>query len=138
MNDGQSRLYGKYFPELIGKVIVEIVEYTKLDRDKWISKKEDIDRHGTRIALDDFSTGQNNMEALEYFQPQYAKLDRSLICNIHSDIEKQEKVSNLMREFHNRGVKVIAEGIETKEELDYLKAHTEVDYFQGYYLGIPT
>uniref|UniRef100_UPI004056C569 hypothetical protein n=1 Tax=Agathobacter sp. TaxID=2021311 RepID=UPI004056C569 len=56
MNDGQSRLYGRYFPEFVGKVIVEIVEYTKLDRDKWISKKEDIDRHGTRIALDDFST----------------------------------------------------------------------------------
>lgn len=138
MNEGQSRLYGRYFPELVGKVIVEIVEYTKLDRDKWISKKKDIDRHSTRIALDDFSTGQNNMEALEYFQPQYAKLDRSLICNIHNDSDKQEKVSSLIREFHSRGVKVVAEGIETKEELDYLKAYTKVDYFQGYYLGMPT
>jgi len=137
MNDGQSKLYGRYFPELVGKVIVEIVEYTDLDRNKWISKKEDIDRHGTRIALDDFSTGQNNMEALDYFKPQYAKLDRSLITNIHCDSVKQNKVDGLIQIFHSRGVEVVAEGIETKEELDYLKIYTDVDYFQGYYLGMP-
>jgi len=137
MNDGQSELYGRYFPEFVGKIIVEIVEYTKLDKAKWASKKEDIDRHHTRVALDDFSTGQNDMEALEYFKPQYAKLDRSLICDIQNEPEKQERVASLIEEFHSRGVQVVAEGIETKEELDYLRTHTKADYFQGYYLGMP-
>ena len=76
-------------------------------------------------------------EALEYFKPQYAKLDRSLISNIHSDSDKQKQVADLMQEFHSRGMKVVAEGIETKEEFDYLRMYTDVDYFQGYYLGMP-
>ena len=86
---------------------------------------------------DDFSTGQNDMDALMYFKPHFAKLDRSLIANVNTDTEKQNKVSELIKIFHEMGIKVIAEGIETHEELEYLTGYSEVDYLQGYYLGMP-
>ena len=137
LNDGQARLYRECFPDLQGKVVVEIVEYTELNQVKWGNKKLDLKRHNMRLSLDDFSTGKNDMEALEYFKPDFAKLDRSLISNIHNDKNKQEYVQELVEMFHKRGVQVIAEGIETKEEMEYLKNNTQVDYFQGYYLGMP-
>lgn len=137
LNDGQARLYRECFPDMRGKVVIEIVEYTEFDAVKWKEKKVDIERHNMRLSLDDFTTGQNNMAALEFFMPHYAKLDRSLITNVNTDTSKQKKVIELIKVFHDRGIKVIAEGIETKEEMNYLQEHTEVDYFQGYYLGMP-
>lgn len=49
---------------------------------------------------------------------------------------KQERVLYLIDEFHKRDINVLAEGIENKEELDFLLT-TDVDYLQGYYLGMP-
>ncbi len=137
LNEGQSKLYYECFPDMIGKLVVEIVEYTQLNRNKWEIKRNDAEEHHMRLSLDDFTTGTNDMEALEYFKPDFAKLDRSLISGIHSDKEKQEYVQELVAIFHDRGVQVIAEGVETKEELEYLQESTGVDYFQGYYLGMP-
>ncbi len=137
LNEGQTRLYYECFPGMEGKTVVEIVEYTNLNQDKWKKKKADIERHNMRISLDDFSTGHNDMTTLNYYAPHFAKLDRSLISNIHADKRKQRMVIDLVDVFHKKKIMVVAEGIETKEELYYLQSNTDVDYFQGYYLGMP-
>ena len=63
-------------------------------------------------------------------------LDRTLISGIDHLPDKQENVRNLVLEFHSRGILVVAEGVEEKEEFDYLVG-LGVDLYQGYYLARP-
>lgn len=137
LNEGQMRLYFECFPEMEGRIIVEIVEYTELNKHRWGAKKEEIKDHAMRIALDDYSTGNNDMSAVEYFKPQYVKLDRSLVSEVHTDENKQQNIMELVNEFHNKGIMIVAEGIETEDELEYIRNNTAVDYVQGYYLARP-
>ena len=64
------------------------------------------------------------------------KLDRKLVSGIDSDKELQEKVVDFIKAFHGMNVLVLAECVETEEELNYLKS-VGVDFAQGYYLGKP-
>lgn len=137
LTEEQAAVYYGSFPEIIGRVIVELLEHTRPDEQRWIAKKNFIDSHGTKTALDDYSTGFNDQAAVNYFKPTYVKLDRTLISDIDKDRAKQEKVHNLIAEFHSNGIEVIAEGVETGAECEYLRFMTKVDYLQGYYLGKP-
>lgn len=137
LTQGQSEAYYKSFPEMEGRVVVEIVEYTELDQDKWAAKRQDIEEHGLELAIDDYSAGNNNMDSVDYFRPSYVKLDRKLISNIDTHSGKQEQVVSLVKHFHQQGMKVVAEGIERKEELDYLRDVGKIDFVQGFYLGRP-
>lgn len=137
MNEGQSQLYHECFPDLVGKIVVEMVEYTELNKSKWREKKVDIEKHHTRVSLDDFTTGNNDSTAVDYFKPEYVKLDRSIITDIQTVAEKQKEVARLVKIFHDKGIKVIAEGVETEAEMNYLRNYTEVDFLQGFYLGMP-
>ena len=137
LNGGQMKLYFDCFPEMEGRIIVEMVEYTELNSHRWNAKKAEISEHDMRLSLDDYSTGNNNMSAVDYFRPQYVKLDRSLITNVHKEKEKQKNVLSLIKKFHKLGIQIVAEGVETLEELEFLRHKTDVDYVQGYYLAMP-
>lgn len=120
------------------KVIVEILEYGDGKSWTWKSKSAQISYNkGVEVALDDFGTGLNDMVAVDYYRPQMIKLDRSLISDIDKDIAKQKNVKKLTDTMHERMIVVLAEGIETREELDFLKS-INVDFYQGYFLGRPT
>jgi EAL domain-containing protein (putative c-di-GMP-specific phosphodiesterase class I) len=133
----QFKLYYDTFPEMEGNIVVEIVEYTSLNKHKWNAKKKNIREHHLQVALDDYSTGHNDSSAVDVFSPHFIKLDRSLISDIDRSSEKQKHVAELVEHFHQLGVRVVAEGIETKEELDYLRNEIKVDFLQGFYLGKP-
>ena len=137
LTEEQAAVYYGNFPEIIGRVIVELLEHHRPDDKSWIAKKNFIDSHGTQTALDDYSTGFNDESAVEYFKPQYVKLDRSLISDIDKNHDKQKNVQHLISKFHHKGIEVVAEGVETKDEFEYLRSMTEVDYLQGYYLAKP-
>lgn len=133
----QIDMYFECFPEMEDKIIVEMVEYTELNKHNWAMKKLEIKDHGMKVALDDYSTGNNDKSAVEYFEPHYVKLDRSLISGIHLKKGMQQNIIELVKEFHDKGIEVVAEGIEEKAELDFLRDQAKVDYVQGYYLGRP-
>ena len=137
LSKDQFKLYYDTFPEMEGNIVIEIVEYTPLNKHKWGAKKENIKEHSLRVALDDYSTGNNDMSAVAVFSPHFIKLDRSLISDIDRSPEKQKNVAELVEHFHQTGTYVVAEGIETKEELDYLRLEIKVDFLQGFYLGKP-
>jgi len=119
------------------KVIVEILEYSDEKNWTWNAKSAQIDTNaGVEVALDDFGTGYNDESAVEYYRPQMIKLDRSLITDIDKDEKKQSYVKKLIDDMHEKLIVVLAEGVETKEEFDYLK-EIGADFFQGYYLGRP-
>lgn len=137
LSKDQFKLYYETFPEMEGNIVVEIVEYTPLNKHKWNAKKRNIEEHGLQVALDDYSTGHNDISAVAVFSPHFIKLDRSLISDIDKSPEKQKNVSELVDHFHRKGTHVVAEGIETQEELDYLRHEVKVDFLQGFYLGKP-
>lgn len=72
-----------------------------------------------KVSLDDFGMGENNMNAVYLYTPDIVKLDRSLICGIDNDARKQENVRTYLESFHERGMQVLAEGVETREECDF-------------------
>lgn len=132
----ESAVFFKCFPDIASQMYVEILEYTDLDFDKWVLKREQIRSNNIHIAVDDYGAGNNFMMAVNLFQPDEVKLDRSLISGIHKSQQMQEHFVKLVKELHDRNINVLAEGIELKEELEFILT-TDVDYLQGYYLGMP-
>jgi EAL domain-containing protein (putative c-di-GMP-specific phosphodiesterase class I) len=90
---------------------------------------------GIKISLDDFGTGYNSLIDLVKIPKDHVKIDKMFIDGITDDINKL-LIENIVGFAHNTGRKVIAEGVETKEQFDILKA-MGCDYIQGYYVSRP-
>lgn len=93
-------------------------------------------QQGFRIAVDDAGTGYNSLQTLLYLKPEFMKIDKSLIRNICEHPEKQYLVELLLGFASQSETKVIAEGIETTSELNFLRT-LGVHLGQGYALGKP-
>ncbi|WP_139365133.1 EAL domain-containing protein [Litchfieldia alkalitelluris] len=93
-------------------------------------------KQGFRIAVDDAGTGYNSLQTLINIKPEFIKIDKSLVRNINTHPEQQYLVEILLRYSLQTETKVIAEGIETKSEFNYLK-DLGVHLGQGYALGKP-
>ena len=88
------------------------------------------------FALDDYGSGYSNDLSLLELSPLFIKIDLSIIRNIHMNPDKQQIVSNIVTYAHQRGMRIIAEGIETPDEV--LKVlDLGIDYLQGYFLARP-
>ncbi|MEG1457822.1 MAG: EAL domain-containing protein, partial [Acetivibrio sp.] len=88
-------------------------------------------------ALDDFGAGYSNTDILVTREFHFVKLDISMVRDIHLSQSKQKLVLSIIEYCHENKIKVIAEGIETKEELDEV-VKLGTDYIQGYYLAKPS
>jgi len=76
---------------------------------------------GMILAIDDFGSGNAGLNLLADFQPDILKLDMDLIRNIHSNGPRQAIVRGVERTCDDLGIDIIAEGVETKEEYDWLR-----------------
>lgn len=136
MTEEEEDAFNSFFGDTAGKGIIEVLEYTVFDLKKWEIKRDSLRKKNIGIALDDFGTGSNNVLAIDIFAPRLVKLDRSFISNIDSDVIKQERYFYYVHYMHRRGAKVLAEGVETKEEFEFL-VDNEIDYLQGFYFARP-
>jgi len=91
---------------------------------------------GVQVALDDFGTGYSSLSYLRKFPIDALKIDQSFVRQITTTPEETTIVTAIINMGRNLGLRVIAEGVETKEELAFLKAH-ECDEAQGYYFSRP-
>lgn len=91
---------------------------------------------GFRIAVDDVGAGYASLEMVVHLKPDLLKLDLAIVRNIHENRVKQEVAKTLQHLAADLGASVIAEGIETEEEWDYLN-HLGITYGQGYLFGRP-
>ena len=132
----EGKVYKDYYGDIRGKNIIEILEYPYTSSKAVTLKKAAALSEELQIAIDDFGSGINNMDIVDMYQPHIVKLDRLLISEIDTDRFKQAYVKQHIAEFHRRGIKVIAEGVERKEEFDLLKSYG-TDFFQGFYLARP-
>jgi diguanylate cyclase (GGDEF)-like protein/PAS domain S-box-containing protein len=90
---------------------------------------------GMRIAIDDFGTGYSSLNYLSRFPINHLKIDKSFVSNMES--ENNIKIVNAILSLgHSLGLNTIAEGVETREQLDYLITKN-CDSFQGYYFKKP-
>ncbi len=89
-----------------------------------------------KIAIDDFGSGYSGLNRVCAFSPDFIKIDMELVRNVHKEAMKRSAVSAVVRFCKEAGIKVIAEGIETEDELRTL-IDLDVDYGQGYCLSIP-
>lgn len=92
---------------------------------------------GFNLALDDFGIGYSGLKTLYLLDPQYIKIDRFFIKDIVSDRKKKLFLTNIINIAHQSGIKVLAEGVETKDELDVCR-QIGCDLAQGYYIQRPT
>jgi len=91
---------------------------------------------GISIAIDDFGSKLANFDMLLRVKPDWIKLDRSLIHGVNDDPWKQSVVRQILGLEEQVGVMIIAEGVESRDELTALR-HLGVRFAQGFYLGRP-
>jgi len=92
---------------------------------------------GVRVSIDDFGTGFSSLSALADITADEIKIDRSFITAVHERPRSQSVLKAIESLSHALGMTVVAEGVETFEELAYLQAATRIQYGQGYYFARP-
>jgi c-di-GMP phosphodiesterase Gmr len=92
---------------------------------------------GVGISIDDFGVGYSSLSALADITADEIKIDRSFITDIHKRPRSQGILRAIESLSEALGMTVVAEGIETFEELAYLQAATRIRYAQGYYFSRP-
>ena len=91
---------------------------------------------GTTLSMDDFGTGYSSLSYLKRFPFNNLKVDQSFIRDITSDPDSEEIVKTIIAMAHSLRLKVIAEGVETVGQLNYLRLH-KCDEIQGYLFSKP-
>ncbi|MCM1144066.1 MAG: bifunctional diguanylate cyclase/phosphodiesterase [Blautia sp.] len=122
---------------LPGEIELEITESILIDDFKEITDKliklRDL---GIRISLDDFGTGYSSLSYLKGLPIDTLKIDKSFIDTVITDENTRIITESIIYMVKKLGYETVAEGVETKEQFDYLNA-IDCDIIQGYYLGKP-
>ena len=92
--------------------------------------------YGCKIYLDDFGTGYSSLSYLKLFPLDVLKIDKSFIMDLMIDTQDKELVNTILSIAQVLHMQVVAEGVETQEQFDYLKTH-ECDFIQGYLISKP-
>ena len=134
MTDEECREFRQRYLDIRSQLVLEITEQELLS-------KEALERKTSKgflgaVALDDYGSGYNSEKSLLALSPKYIKVDMVIIRDIDTDIDKQQIVANIVKYAHQRGMYIVAEGVETAEELKEV-LELEVDLLQGYYLSRP-
>jgi YD repeat-containing protein len=129
--------------ELVGKlrlypsnIVIEIVESKVKDLRALKNFVETHRYYGFLIALDDVGAGYSNFDRISLIKPDILKIDRVILKDIGYSYHKQEVFKSIINMAHNIGAVVIAEGVETEEEVLYCMT-LGADLFQGFYFARP-
>ena len=123
--------------KIADRVVVEITERASLDGMGDVrSRATQLRELGYRIAIDDLGAGYAGLTAFATLEPDFVKLDMSIIRDIHHSSVQQKLVKSMTSLCHDLGILVVAEGIETQDELECVM-ELECDLLQGYLLAKP-
>jgi EAL domain-containing protein (putative c-di-GMP-specific phosphodiesterase class I) len=120
------------------QIVFEIVESECIDDVPRLKRALDgLKKSGFRIALDDLGAGYASLQLLGQLRPDYVKLDRELVMGVDNDPFKALIAQKLLETARALGVVTVAEGVESKAQWEWLKAHGG-DFAQGYYFARPS
>lgn len=136
LNDEDLEKLESDYQDLLNNVVLEILEGEETNNDYADKKQQLIKKWHGKIALDDFGTGYNSEYALITSHPDIIKIDRSIISGCDTDESRQSIMQNLIRFSKIRNVMVLAEGVETYQEMK-MAIQCGVDLLQGYYINRP-
>lgn len=121
----------------LDKIIFEITEVEKVKDNSHLKNiVTEYQRQGFKTAIDDFGAGYSGLNLLSIFQPDFLKLDMELTRMIDTNPVKQSIVKGILHVARDLGISIIAEGIETRNELETLRDFG-INLFQGYYFAKP-
>jgi len=115
--------------ELTESMLMENVDQT-------INTMNKLRNIGIQLSIDDFGTGYSSMAYLKHFPIDKLKIDKSFVDDLLSSTKDDALVNSMINLAHGLGLLVIAEGVENKEQLAYLKSQ-QCDEIQGYYFSKP-
>jgi EAL domain-containing protein (putative c-di-GMP-specific phosphodiesterase class I) len=122
---------------LASRVVLEITERASLEALPGVrSQVAKLREMGFRIALDDLGAGYAGLTSFVRLEPEFVKLDMSLVRDVHQSAPKQKIIGSMVSLCHEMGKQIVAEGVEQAAERDTLVA-LGCDLLQGYYFGKP-
>jgi EAL domain-containing protein (putative c-di-GMP-specific phosphodiesterase class I) len=121
----------------VENIIFEVLETESLtDHRNLLQYLQIIQDFGFKTAIDDFGVGYSGLKLLVDYQPNYIKLDRFIISNIHQDYVKQSIFSGIRQFCKSLSIEIVAEGVETADEFHWLQ-EAGVSIYQGFYFARP-
>lgn len=134
LTDADMQEFNTLYGEIRPSIVVEITEEEQMTSESLRTKRRQAGP--VSFALDDYGNGYSNENALLELAPRYVKMDIRIVRDIDSNPDKQQIVRNAIAYAHPRGMKIVAEGVETAAELQTVLA-LGVDLLQGYFLARP-
>ncbi len=121
----------------IERIIFEVTEGERVqDRAHLVNIFREYERFGFRNAIDDFGAGYAGLNLLSEYQPHIIKIDMDLVRNVDTSFSRQAIVKSIVGMCRDLDITVLAEGIETRAERDFL-AGLGIDLMQGYWFSKP-
>jgi diguanylate cyclase (GGDEF)-like protein/PAS domain S-box-containing protein len=118
-------------------ISVEITEGLLLNDSPRVREKlNNLQQAGIQLAIDDFGTGYSSMAYLKKFKVDFLKIDQSFVHDMTTSADSRIVAETIIVMAHKLGLKVIAEGVETAEQRDWLRT-AGCDYAQGYFFSQP-
>lgn len=118
-------------------LVVEMTESVCLhDTDDTLACLNGLDALGVKLAVDDFGTGYSSLSYLKRYPFQTLKIDRTFVRDIPEDKDDMALANAMIAMAHSLSMRVVAEGVETQDQLEFLRNGT-CDLLQGYYFSRP-
>ena len=137
LNDADFKEFTEKYKNYIKYCVFEITEQSSIsDGELGKIKTLTVEDMQGQLAVDDYGSGQSNIQNLLRYTPNIVKIDRFLIKDIYKDSNKQLFISNIIEFAKLNDMRVVGEGVENEEELKTV-AKYGVDYIQGFYTAKP-
>ncbi|KUQ86354.1 MULTISPECIES: cyclic diguanylate phosphodiesterase [Enterobacter cloacae complex] len=119
-------------------LVIEVTEREPLHIDEHLVKTlNELHEIGFAIALDDFGTGYSGLSYLQALHIDYIKIDQSFVARVNASEDSTVILDSVLELAKKLSISIVAEGVETQEQLDYL-TRNHIKFLQGFYFYKPT
>lgn len=147
VNVASQQLKFSKFPKIVKKILketelepqyleIEVTENVIISNPEVIRTINEISKLGVKVALDDFGTGNSTLSSLTKVHIDRLKIDRSFVQSIDINNSDEVIIQAIIDMSHSLNYEVLAEGVETKNQLDFLQ-NKRCEIIQGFYFGVP-